>query len=216
MAVIVGTGLTQSFVLVRHVHNLLHTAYGQAVLVKLGLLCGILALGGFNRPACRAEAAAAGRAGRSTGTHRPAASARDSPRSARRRRSSRRRGRTRGFRSVDRVELGPLRHHGQARTCPELPDLTVDPSRTGRNVVHVYLLNPTDGTQYDRVKDLRLSWSLPSKDIGAIELAGRRAGPGHYVVDNALLGVAGTWTLTVTARVSDFDEYTTDLRVPIH
>jgi hypothetical protein len=35
----------------------------------------------------------------------------------------------------------------------------------------------------------------------------RHAGPGHYIVPNMFLGSTGAWEITVTARVSDFDEY---------
>jgi hypothetical protein len=48
-----------------------------------------------------------------------------------------------------------------------------------------------------------------------IELDARRAGPGHYVITNASLGVAGKWSMRVTARVSAFDEYATTLKVPV-
>jgi copper transport protein len=36
------------------------------------------------------------------------------------------------------------------------------------------------------------------------------------VVEGATFGVAGKWQLTVTDRVSDFDQYETHFTVPIH
>jgi len=42
-----------------------------------------------------------------------------------------------------------------------------------------------------------------------------QAGPGHYVADAFQLVPAGTWQITVTDRVSDFDEYTGTLKVPV-
>jgi copper transport protein len=42
-----------------------------------------------------------------------------------------------------------------------------------------------------------------------------KAGPGHYVADTLQLAPGGDWRLTVTDRVSDFDEYVTTLKVPV-
>ena len=57
--------------------------------------------------------------------------------------------------------------------------------------------------------------AMPSKRIAPIALSPHVAGPGHYVVDDANLAVAGDWTIAVTDRVSDFDEYETRFTVPI-
>ena len=42
-----------------------------------------------------------------------------------------------------------------------------------------------------------------------------KAGPGHYVANTLQLVPGGDWKLAVTDRVSDFDEYTTTLKVPV-
>ena len=42
-----------------------------------------------------------------------------------------------------------------------------------------------------------------------------KAGPGHYVISGAALGVEGAWTVEITARVSEFDEFRRKLQVPI-
>ena len=57
--------------------------------------------------------------------------------------------------------------------------------------------------------------ALLGKGIAPITLNPHVAGPGHYVVDGASLSVAGDWTIAVTDRVSDFDEYETKFTVPI-
>ena len=57
--------------------------------------------------------------------------------------------------------------------------------------------------------------ALPAKRIAPLTLNPHVAGPGHYVVDGASLSVAGNWTISVTDRVSDFDEYETRFTVPI-
>ena len=57
--------------------------------------------------------------------------------------------------------------------------------------------------------------ALPSKGIGASAVRADKAGPGHYIVPALTLGVPGTWTVTVTVRVSAFDEDTKKLEVKI-
>ena len=57
--------------------------------------------------------------------------------------------------------------------------------------------------------------SLPGRRVAPTELDARRAGPGHYVVTSAPLGLEGDWRVEVVARVSDFDEYRTTVKVPI-
>ena len=63
-------------------------------------------------------------------------------------------------------------------------------------------------------KKLTITAELPGR-IEPIELEPRKAGPGHYVISGAALGVAGDWTLEIAARVSDFDEHRTKLEVPV-
>ena len=55
----------------------------------------------------------------------------------------------------------------------------------------------------------------PERSIGPLPLDTRRAGPGHYTVQGAVLGVEGDWQLETTLRVSAFDQYTAELEVPI-
>ena len=51
--------------------------------------------------------------------------------------------------------------------------------------------------------------------IEPIEFKAAKAGPGHYVVSGAALGVSGKWMVEIVARVSDFDEYRRHLHVPV-
>jgi copper transport protein len=86
--------------------------------------------------------------------------------------------------------------------------------RVGPNEMHGYLFDRAAGRQWDEAKELTITAELPEKGIDAIELEPTKAGPGHYVVSGAALGVAGEWTVEVAARVSDFDEFRTKLLVP--
>jgi copper transport protein len=211
--VVLGSGLAQSFVLVRNLDNALHTDYGHAVLIKLGLFVGIIALGGINRqfvvPELRALAAAGSAAG-ATG---------------------------RLLRRTITIEIfialavlattGVLAGLAPATVRPSGPfaatttlgpaelQLTVDPARVGNNLVHLYLINAQDGSQYDKVKDLSFAWSEPDKGIGPIVAKGTHAGPGHYVLSSATFGAPGKWKLVVTARVSEFEQLEQELTIPI-
>ena len=63
------------------------------------------------------------------------------------------------------------------------------------------------------------SRSSPSGSSSATRTSGRsrldipRKGPAHYELRNSTLGVRGTWAATITARVSEFDEYCGEDRV---
>jgi hypothetical protein len=56
---------------------------------------------------------------------------------------------------------------------------------------------------------------LPDKRIGPLTASARKAGPGHYVMNGAVFGAAGDWTVKIAARVSDFDAYYATLDVKI-
>ena len=98
---------------------------------------------------------------------------------------------------------------------PARLEVTVDPARVGPNEMHVYLFDRRDGSQFDATEELTVTAELPEKRIAPIELEPTKAGPGHYVVSGAALGVAGTWNVEIVSRVSDFDEYRAQLQVPI-
>jgi copper transport protein len=67
IAVLLASGVVQGLVEVRTVPHLVDTAFGRAVLVKVALFAGIVALGAFNRrrllPALRRASGTPGRAG---------------------------------------------------------------------------------------------------------------------------------------------------------
>src|SRR6185312_2353435 len=200
---------------VRHLDALTSTAFGRAVLIKIGLLAILIGLGAVNRqkvvPALRrlaAGGAAPGQAGRLlrrtlraevalilvvlgvTGaltSYAPstAATAASGPASVSQR-------------------MGPL----------DL-QMTVDPARVGPNAMHMYLFNAKDGAAFTGTKELHVKASLPGRGIGPLDLTLHRAGPGHYVADAVTLSPGGTWKLAVTDRVSDFDEYTTSVKVNV-
>ena len=211
--VILATGIAQSLVEIDAWSQLLDTAFGRAVLIKFLLLLVLIALGALNRqrnvPRLRALAAERATPGETGIVLRRTLRAEVA------------------LLAVVLVVTGALGGYPPAKTAstgpvsvtaalgPEQLQLTVDPAKPGANEVHVYLLDPKTGAQFDRTKALTIEATLPSKGIGPLTLDAQKAGPGHYVVSSAVLGAPGTWKIRVVSRVSDFDEYeeTVDVRV---
>jgi copper transport protein len=200
----------QGIVEVRTFPHLLDTAFGRAVLIKIVIALGIVALGYVNRrrllPQLRAAHDSPGRAGvllRRTlraelvlGLVAIAAT-----------------GALSGYAPSIAASSGP--YSTSAILGPSRMEVTVDPARVGPNQLHMYLFDRRTGAPFEKTKELRVTAALPSKGIAPITLSPHVAGPGHYVVDGASLTPAGTWTISVTDRVSDFDEYETHFTAPI-
>lgn len=213
VCVILATGVAQALVETDAWSELLDTAFGRAVLIKFVLLLVLIGLGAVNQrrtvPRLRALAAEGATPGE-TGVV---------------------------LRRTLRLEVllvvvvlavtGALAGYPPAKTAangpvnvtttigPEQLQLTVDPAKVGANEIHLYLLDPKTGAQFAGTKELTLTATLPGKGIGPIPLTAEKAGPGHYVVPSAVLGVPGTWELMVTDRVSAFDESTKTVKVAV-
>ena len=93
--------------------------------------------------------------------------------------------------------------------------MTVAPARVGRNEIHLYLFDRKSGAQYDRPKELTVTARQSERRIGPLPLKTRKTGPGHYTIPAADLVPGGDWTLEVSALVTEFDQYSTKLEVPI-
>jgi copper transport protein len=213
VVVLLVSGTIQAFEHIGAWDQLLHTGFGRAVLVKVGLIVVLIAVGAVNRrrviPKLRAlvdSAAAPGAAGRLL------------------RRTLRAEvalvlvvlGVTAALVSYpppDSLAGGPF--GGSATLGPLRLEATMDPARVGPNELHLYLLRASDGTPFAGTKELTVTLALPAKGIGPIDARAREAGPGHYVVDTVQLVPGGDWQLHVTSRVSDFDQYDTTLEVPV-
>jgi copper transport protein len=214
VAVVLLTGIAQSLVYVRSVDNLLHTEYGQIVLAKILVFVGLLAIGGYNRqfsvPRLKKIAAEGQTPGRS---------------GVMLRRALRGEvllavvvlgltGALAGFApsTAAKTTSGPFAETDMIG--PAQIQLTVDPALVGTNLMHLYLLDPKSGAQWDRAEEVRVKFVQPEKQI-ELEGTTRKGGPGHYVVDAAVLSADGTWNVEITARVSEFDEYSKTIEVPI-
>jgi len=213
VAVVLLTGLIQAYVYVREPADLLDTAYGRAVLIKLVLLLAVILVAAYNRrrsvPRLNRIAAGGEAPGRTGLALRRA---------------------VRGEVAILLVIIGvtaalaayapPISAQagpfsGDATAGPARLEMTVDPARVGANQVHLYLFDARSGAQFTGVKEVTLSAELPEQGIGPLPLDLRPSGPGHYIAPDAALGVGGDWTLLVTVRISAFDQFEKAFEVPI-
>lgn len=92
--------------------------------------------------------------------------------------------------------------------------VVVDPARQGDNEITVYLLSAA-GRQADIAQEAELSFSLPDSDIAAITRVPRPIGPGIYRHSGPEMAIAGVWEVEIRVLVSDFEELTSTVHVPI-
>ncbi|HTA06362.1 MAG TPA: CopD family protein, partial [Solirubrobacteraceae bacterium] len=210
---IAATGVIQAYIDVRSLHGLFHTTYGALVIVKVALLSCLIALGWINRgrviPALRRIVGDGGSPGGIGGLAR---------------RSLRAEltlmicvfGVTAALISyappID-AASGPFSTTTTIGSA-EL-EMTLDPAKVGLNTVHIYLINAENGTQFTATKELTVTARLPAKGIGPLPLKATLAGPGHYVLNSAVLSPGGTWEIEVIDRTSEFEQHNRVVKVPI-
>ncbi|MEV7865317.1 copper resistance protein CopC [Streptomyces sp. NPDC088124] len=91
--------------------------------------------------------------------------------------------------------------------------LTLDPARSGANVMNIYLDN-AEGKVMD-VPEVKIAFTLTAEKIGPLPIVPVRAAAGKWVADPVLLPMPGDWKLQVTVRTSDIDQTTVDKNVKI-
>ncbi|WP_328969628.1 copper resistance CopC/CopD family protein [Streptomyces sp. NBC_00239] len=91
--------------------------------------------------------------------------------------------------------------------------LQLDPGRTGSNTLHLWLDRP-NGKPLD-APEVKVSFTLPAKDVGPLPLVPDHAGSGHWTSSGVQLPLAGTWRIDVTVRTSDIDQTTVNKNVKI-
>jgi copper transport protein len=207
------TGVVQAYIDVRTVHALLHTTYGAMIIAKTLLLLALIGLGWVNRsrviPALRRLAGA----GLTTGTAGLLA---------------RRTMRTEllAMLAVFGVTAALISYAPPIDTAsgpfstnttlgPAELEMTVEPAKVGLNTIHLYLINARNGTQFTATRELTATAKLPAKGIGPLQLHANLAGPGHYVLSSAVLSPGGTWDIEIVDRVSEFEQYTRVVKVPV-
>ncbi len=94
-------------------------------------------------------------------------------------------------------------------------EMTVEPAKVGLNTIHLYLINAKTGAQFTATKELTATARLPAKGIGPLVLDPIVAGPGHYVLNSAVLSPGGAWDIEVVDRISEFEQFSRTVKVPI-
>jgi copper transport protein len=203
----------QAYIDVRSLHGLLHTTYGALILAKTGLLLALISLGWVNRQRViplleRIVAASAAPGGVGALARRTmrgelalmlcvfgvtAALISYAP-------------------PID-AASGPFSQNTSIGAA-EL-EISVEPAKVGLNTIHLYLIDAKTGAQFTATKELTASARLPSKRIGPLPLHARLAGPGHYILESAVLSPGGTWDIEIVDRVSEFEQHTRVVKVPI-
>ncbi|MFE1789388.1 copper resistance protein CopC [Streptomyces sp. NPDC059525] len=91
--------------------------------------------------------------------------------------------------------------------------LELDPGRVGANTLHLWA-DGTDGKPVD-LPEVKVSFTLPAKEIGPLPVAPDRDAPGHWTASGVQLPLAGEWRIDVTVRTSDIDQTTVQKNVKI-
>jgi copper transport protein len=211
--VIAVTGVIQAYIDVRSFHGLFHTTYGALIIVKVALLSTLIGLGWVNRdrviPALK----------RIVGDGRPPGGVGGMARRTMR-------GELALMIGVFGVTAALISYAPpiDAASGPfaitttigaaEL-EMTLEPAKVGLNTVHIYLINAKDGTQFTATKELTVTARQPAKGIGPLQLKAIPAGPGHYVLNSAVLSPGGTWDIEIMDRVSEFEQHNRTIKVPI-
>lgn len=84
--------------------------------------------------------------------------------------------------------------------------LDLDPGRGGSNTLHLYVKRP-NGSAFD-VPEVKVSFTLESKDVGPLPVAPDRIATGHWTANGVQIPMAGKWKIAVTVRTSDIDQVT--------
>jgi copper transport protein len=92
--------------------------------------------------------------------------------------------------------------------------LEVVPAEVGRNTMHIQYLD-AQGVPFDITTTLNVTMTLPEVDLGPIERQVVKLAPGHFVLEGDELSLPGTWSITFSARTSDFSEQRSTFEVPV-
>jgi copper transport protein len=211
--VIAITGVIQAYIDVRSLHGLFHTTYGALIIVKVLLLLTLIGLGWINRERVIPALKRLVGSGDSPGGIGTLA-----------RRTMRGEfalmlcvfGVTAALISyappID-AASGPFSTNTTIGSA-EL-EMTVEPAKVGLNTIHLYLIDAKTGAQFTATKELTATAKLPSKGIGPLPLHASLAGPGHYILDSVVLSPGGTWDLEIVDRISEFEQFSRIVKVPI-
>ncbi|MFF5495684.1 copper resistance CopC/CopD family protein [Streptomyces aquilus] len=90
--------------------------------------------------------------------------------------------------------------------------ITLDPGRVGQNQVQAIVYGADGG--FATVPELRLTFTLPSQDIGPLDARLTDQG-GYWGTSDFNLPIAGTWTMRTTVRISETDQVSETNKVEV-
>lgn len=188
------------------------TGYGQALLIKLGLVAAIVVMAAYNRFRLVPDVACAGEA--VVGS------------AAMRRLLTTVRVEAIGLVAVLAV-TGVLVNTVPGRTQPvtgpfnqtvafggNQANAGVTPAQAGANQIHITFLTPA-GQPVAAAQTVQVELTQTQAGVGPITREMVAAGTGHFVVDTNDLSIPGTWQVVFIARVSDFDQRRLTFQVPV-
>jgi len=208
VAVLLLAGVLNGYLQVKSWNALWNTTYGQLLIVKVALILPLLMLGAFNNrfavPNIRAGA-----------TSEP----------------ERRR-----FLRLAAAEIGVMlvivgvtaalvseppakaaiaqapvtgQPRGELLAGPFHLGVEATPGTAGTNDIVLTVVHGED------IAEITIDATLPSEDIGPLELEAAKAGPRRWVVRDAQLAIAGTWSFRVQIRQGEFDAFAESLPITI-
>ena len=90
---------------------------------------------------------------------------------------------------------------------------TIEPAKTGPNVIHLYFFRPTG--EPANVDEAKMSATLPSENLGPIAIPLQKIVPSHYTTPAGVFPQAGEWQVLIEARRGEFEALTQTVTVPI-
>jgi copper transport protein len=212
VAALALTGVIQAYIDIRSLNALTHTTYGELVLLKTGLLGLLIGLGAVNRervlPTLRrlleggSAPGAIGRLLRDTTRGELATMAAVFGVTAA----------LVSFAPPIDAASGPFQEN--VRLGPAELEAVIAPDNAGVYQMHLYLIDARSGAPFLGTKQLTVTAALAAKGIGPLTEKAYATGPGHYTIPDATLSPPGSWSVSITDRVSLFQEYTVTLAVP--
>jgi copper transport protein len=86
-----------------------------------------------------------------------------------------------------------------------LVDVVIDPAKAGPVAMHLYTLSSA-GAQID-VPEVTATMALASAGVTNLTVPLQHGGTGHFLVSGFQVPLRGTWTVTITVRTTNFDEF---------
>ena len=206
---LIVAGSLRGYQEVRAFHGLWDTTYGVLLLVKIGLVLPLLALGAYNNrfavPRLKRQIASAieqRRFLRAAGAELAIMAA------------------IVGVTAVL-VTEPPAKAsvEAQEKVADIVPignlevSYSIEPAKTGPNVIHFYFFTPRGVPA--NVDDMKLSATLPSQGLGPIRIPLQRIVPSHYTTPAGVFPQPGEWQGTIEARRGEFEALTQTVTVPI-